>query len=98
EPKAVFANSVRQALTYVEAGEVDAALVYRTDALRAPGVRVTAVAPAGSHAPIRYTAAVVSGAAHAYQGRRFVAFLRGPTAAAVFLGHGFQPPTAGEAD
>jgi molybdate transport system substrate-binding protein len=92
EPRVVYATNVRQALAYVQAGEVDAALVYRTDAVSAAGVRVVAAVPPGSHAPVRYTAAVVAASERAASARRFVQFLAEPGGRAVFRAHGFPPP------
>jgi molybdate transport system substrate-binding protein len=94
--KVVFASSVRHALAYAESGEVDAALVYRTDALRSRRVRVAAVAPAGSHSPIRYSAAVVAASENAPAARRFVAFVSGEEGAAIFRELGFAPAATGE--
>jgi molybdate transport system substrate-binding protein len=90
-PRAVLASNVRQALTYVERGEVDAALVYRTDALRSPGVVVVATAPPGSHRPIRYPAARVAAGANRDDALRFLDFIAGPAGEARFRALGFGP-------
>lgn len=92
EGKVVYTADVRQALAYAERGEVDAALVYRTDALRAPRVRVVAVAPPGSHPPILYPAAVTTGSHDPAEAARYLEFLTGPEAAAIFRRFGFAPP------
>ena len=92
--KAVFTTNVRQALTYAERGEVDAALVYRTDAMTSTRVRVAAAAPAGSHPPIVYPAALVLPVTDA--ARRYLAFLSGPEAAEVLRRRGFLVPAAEE--
>ncbi|HWQ69504.1 MAG TPA: molybdate ABC transporter substrate-binding protein, partial [Patescibacteria group bacterium] len=55
QPKLIFTENVRQALAYVVRGEVEAALVYATDAQSAgESVRVIAVAPEGSAPLARY--------------------------------------------
>jgi molybdate transport system substrate-binding protein len=87
--KAVYAKDVRQVLAYVEAGEVDAGVVYATDALTSKGVKVAAVAPAGSHSPVVYPAAVVSASANAGTARDFLQWLSGTGAKAVFAKYGF---------
>jgi molybdate transport system substrate-binding protein len=91
EPRVIFTTNVRQALTYAERGEVDAALVYRTDAVESGRVRVVAEAPAGSHAPIVYPAARVA-ASESAAAREYLDFLSGPAAAAIFASRGFTPP------
>lgn len=92
EPKAIYAQNVRQVLTYLERGEVDAGLVYRTDAVGSARVRVVAQAPEDSHRPIRYPAAVVAGTAQPAAARAYLAFLAGAEARAVFTRHGFTLP------
>ena len=52
--KTVFAKDVRQVLNYVETGNVDAGIVYQTDALTSNKVEIIAEAPAGSHTPVVY--------------------------------------------
>ena len=54
--KAVLAKDVRQVLTYVETGNVDAGIVYSTDALSSSKVKVVATAPPNSHDPVIYPA------------------------------------------
>src|SRR5213078_4705154 len=77
----VYAASVRQVLDYVVRGEVDAAIVYATDAIQAgENVRVIARADPAWHEPIHYVAAVVKKSAHADAAKRFVNFLRGDAA------------------
>ncbi len=86
----VFAPDVRAALAYVQSGNVDAAIVYRTDAEAVEGVRTLDIVPADSHEPIVYPAAVVGRSANQAVATRFVEFLRGPKAQAIFRRHGFQ--------
>lgn len=87
--KAIRGQHVRQVLGYVELGEVDAGIVYATDAATSARVRVVAHAPQRSHDPIRYEAAVVAGARHPAAARAFVAFLARPEAQRVLRGLGF---------
>lgn len=84
------ADSVRGALAYVARGEAPLGIVYATDARVEPRVRVLADFPDGSHAPIRYPAALLRGAGP--EAADFLAFLSGPEARAVFAGAGFGPP------
>jgi molybdate transport system substrate-binding protein len=89
EKKIVYAKDVRAVLTYVETGNADAGLVYQTDANTSTKVRVIAVAPADSHDPILYPAAVLRDAKDKTAARAFVEFLQGPDARAVFQKYGF---------
>jgi molybdate transport system substrate-binding protein len=90
ERKAVLAQNVRQVLAYVEQGNVDAGVVYRTDAAASPRVRVAAAAPPGTHRPITYPVAVVRRTASPEAARAYVAFLLGPEGREVLRRRGFR--------
>ncbi|MDT8902165.1 molybdate ABC transporter substrate-binding protein [Anaeroselena agilis] len=87
--KAVFAKDVRAVLTYVATGNVDAGIVYKTDAVSGAKVKIAAIAPAGSHKPIVYPVAILSGAKQPKAAEEFLAYLTGPEGKAVFEKHGF---------
>jgi molybdate transport system substrate-binding protein len=89
EKKVVYAKDVRAVLTYVATGNADAGLVYQTDANTSQEIRVIAVAPADSHDPILYPAAVLRDAKDKAAARAFLEFLQGPDARAVFQKYGF---------
>lgn len=89
----VMAENVRQALFFVERGEVDAGLVYGTDAKISKAVRLIATFPEDSHTPIRYPAALCKHSLHREPGLRFLDFLKGKKAASIFTKHGFTPYT-----
>ncbi|WP_202978867.1 molybdate ABC transporter substrate-binding protein [Halomicronema hongdechloris] len=91
QPKLVFGKDVRQVLAYVETGNVDAGVVYATDATVADRVRVVATAPADSHSPIVYSIGVVADSAHAEAAQALVEFLVSDTATAIFEEYGFTP-------
>ena len=90
----VYGANVRQVLSYVERGEVEAGIVYQTDARAARNVSVVATADESWHEPIRYPAAVVSASKYPDRARRFVEFLRQDEAQQVLTGHGFTSPPA----
>lgn len=90
QPKLVLGSDVRQVIGYVQSGDVDAGIVYRSDAAGVPGVTVLA-APPGSHPPVVYVAAVISGSSRPEQARAFAEFLLTPAAQAVLQQHGFDP-------
>jgi molybdate transport system substrate-binding protein len=87
--KAVYAKDVRQVLSYVASGEVDAGVVYSTDAITTKNVVICAEAPKGSVKPIIYPAAVVSVSQHPDEAKAFLAWLGGPEASTVFVKYGF---------
>lgn len=83
----VRADNVRTALVFVERGEAPLGIVYATDAAIDPGVRVVDTFPTASHLPIVYPVALTATADA--DAARFIAFLRGPAARAVFERYGF---------
>ena len=91
EPKAVFAQNVRQALDYVARGEVEAGFVYASDAA-AQGDKVRIAFAVATPTPIRYPIAVVADGPNPQAARRFVDFVRSPEAQAMLARHGFTKP------
>ena len=89
QSKIVFAKDVRTVLTYVDTGNVDAGLVYKTDAAAGKKVKILATAPDGSHAPIIYPAAVLTGTKNQKAAEEFLSYLAGPEGKSVFEKHGF---------
>jgi molybdate transport system substrate-binding protein len=88
--RAVYAKDVRQVLSYVEQAEVEAGVVYATDASISKTVTVAAFAPAGSHAPVVYPAALVNTGLQADAARSFLEWLSSPEAGAIFTKYGFS--------
>jgi molybdate transport system substrate-binding protein len=84
-------ENVRAALALVARGEARFGLVYRTDALSEPRVRIVGAFPADSHPPILYPFAVVAASTH-LQAEAFLAWLASPAAARIFAGEGFTHP------
>jgi molybdate transport system substrate-binding protein len=90
EPRLVFGENVRQVLEWAARDEVDAALVYATDAaLVADRIVAGPPAPPDSHSEILYEAAVVGGGRHAV---RLLEFLASPSAEEILLRTGFRAP------
>lgn len=88
--KAVYAKDVREVLTWVETGNVDAGVVYSTDAKISDKVKVLATAPGDTHKPIVYPAAVIKGTDSADAARDFMIFLKSDVAKKVFMKYGFS--------
>jgi molybdate transport system substrate-binding protein len=90
-PKLVMASDVRQALDYVARGEVDAGLVYSTDALAAGDrVRMVQRIDPALHEPIIYTAVTIR-TGRADQATRFIDFLLSDAGQRIHIKHGFAP-------
>ena len=88
--KAVYGSDVRQVLAWVASGEADAGLVYATDAAVEPSVRVVATAPAGTHKPIIYPAAVLKDTKHLDTAKDFLAFVSNDKNKERFAKYGFE--------
>lgn len=91
EPKAVYAQNVRQALDYVARGEADAGFVYATDAASQKD-RVKVVLTVPTETPIRYPLGIVAGGPNPSGAAAFVDFLSSPAGQAVLSRHGFRKP------
>lgn len=89
EPRVVPALDVRAALAAVEAGRVDAGVVYATDAAMSKRVRVALTIPEAEGPRIVYPAAVLAKGKATEGGRAFVSFLQGDAARAIFEKYGF---------
>jgi molybdate transport system substrate-binding protein len=88
-PKVVPTENARATLAAVESGNVDAGIVYRTDAAISKHVRIAFEIPAAIGPAISYPFALVKGAPRETEARRFLAYLGSPAARAVFVRYGF---------
>ncbi|MBF0475472.1 MAG: molybdate ABC transporter substrate-binding protein [Deltaproteobacteria bacterium] len=90
--KLILAENVRQVLDYVVRGEVDAGVVYATDAMiKRQEVKIAATAPETSHKPIIYPMAVVKGSKHEKAAKMFMSFVLSPDGKKFFEKYGFKP-------
>lgn len=92
--KLIMGENVRQVLDYVVRGEVDAGIVYKTDALMQPsGVNIFFAVPQAAHSPVLYPAAVIKNTKSPQAAKQFVEFVAGDTAACSILEkYGFAKP------
>jgi len=81
------AENVRIALAYVARGEAPLGIVYRTDAVIEPAVKIVGTFPDTSHKPIVYPAAIIKGARPG--AKNFLAFLKTQGARKLFEKAGF---------
>lgn len=91
QKKIMFAKDVRQVLSYVDSGNVDAGLVYRSDTVALKSGAVVAVAPKGSHSPILYPMAIIKDGKNRDAAKKFMEFLKTTEAAKVFANYKFVP-------
>lgn len=87
--KLVFTKDVRTVLTYVEAGNIDAGVVYYTDALSSNKVKAVATAEENLHDPIIYPIAILSGTKNQKAAEDFLAYLLSPDGKEIFEKYGF---------
>lgn len=87
--KLIFAKDVREVLSWVETGNVDAGVVYETDAKISKDVTICSTAPEGSHKKVIYPVGVVKASKHADEAQKFVDFLFSDEAKQVFTRYGF---------
>jgi molybdate transport system substrate-binding protein len=90
QAKLVLAKDVTQVLTYVESGNVDAGIVYQSDAQGSDKVKVVAVAPADSHSTIVYPAAVIASTKNLTEAKNFLSYLSSDDAQQIFVKYGFK--------
>ncbi|MGO9611450.1 MAG: molybdate ABC transporter substrate-binding protein [Dissulfurispiraceae bacterium] len=89
--KLIYAENVRQVLDYVARGEVDAGIVYSTDALvRSKDVMVVAVAPEASHKPVLYPIAIVKGTENEAAAKGLISFILSPEGRRILEKYGFK--------
>ena len=84
--KTARGENVRAALQFVARGEAPLGIVYDTDALSEPAVKIVALFPDASHPPIVYPGAAITANPQAVA---FLTWLHGPKGAAVFRKYGF---------
>jgi molybdate transport system substrate-binding protein len=82
-------ENVRAALAAVETGNVDAGIVYKTDALNSKKVKVAWEVPVAEGPAITYPAALMAGSKHAAAAKKFLDYLAEPGSLKVFEKYGF---------
>jgi len=87
--KLVMARDVRAALMYAERGEVDGALVYRTDALQAKKTSILFTVPQNLYSPISYPMALTQSGLNNREALSFFRYLQGAEAKKVLVKYGF---------
>jgi len=89
--KAVYAKDVKEVLTWVETGNVDAGVVYGTDAKTSGIVKVVATAGDDLYkTPVVYPVAVIKASKNVDDTKAFLAFISSDKAKEVFIKYGFD--------
>ncbi|MFC7392128.1 molybdate ABC transporter substrate-binding protein [Scopulibacillus cellulosilyticus] len=90
QPKTVMAKDVRQVLSYAETGNVDAGIVYKTDALTTKKVKIVATASHSDHSPIVYPAGIIKDTKHPQAAKKLYHYLQTEQAQKIFKKYGFN--------
>lgn len=89
ENRLVIAKDVRQALMYAERGEVDAAFVYRTDALLARKAVMIYEVPQELYPSVTYPVGLTSAGTKNRAAEKFLTYLKSAEAAMILEQYGF---------
>ena len=92
ETQIAQADNVRAALALVATGEAPLGVVYNSDAVAEPRVKILATFPTDSHAPIRYPAAITD-LGNKSPAEKFLKFLRSSATTAILERNGFSEAT-----
>lgn len=87
--KLIYAKNVRQVLSYLETGNVNAGFVYLSDAKTSREIRLVEIFSKNSHSPIVYLIAVLKSSKNPKIAKEFSQFLFGRSAKKVFNKYGF---------
>ncbi len=90
QSKFVFGSNVRQVLSYVESGNVDAGIVWVTDAQTSERVKVVETVAENLHSPALFPVAVLKDSKNPNVARAYVKFLLSNEAKTIFTKHGFK--------
>jgi len=88
--KLVFAMNVRQVLTYVDSGDVDAGIVYATDAAIGHTKAVSKPVPEKYMEPIDYPIALIRSSTHKQLAQEFIDLVTSPAGKSILQGRGFS--------
>ncbi len=87
--RVIPSESVRAALAAVETGNVDAGIVYKTDALHSKKVKIAYEVPVAEGPAIAYPIALVQDSKHAAAAKKFLEYLGEPSSLKTFEKYGF---------
>ena len=88
-PKLIFGTDVRATLAYVTAGNVDMAIVYKTDTTLTNNINVLYQLPPEAYTPIIYPAVIMKDSSRKQLAHRFITYLQSMRSSEIFEKHGF---------
>ena len=88
-PKLIFGADVRATLAYVTSGNVDVAIVYKTDTTLSHHIKVLYQMPAEAYTPIIYPAVVMKDSPRKQLARKFITYLQSADKCEIFEKYGF---------
>lgn len=91
QSKLVLAKDVRQVMTYIETGNVDAGLVYLSDTYQAQDIETISTAPRDTYTSIVYPTALIKASEKQDAARDFTDFLMSQEATEIYKKYGFIP-------
>ncbi len=91
QSKLISAENVRQVLDYVVRGEVDAGIVYATDAQSAKNdINIVTIAEKSSHSPILYPIALIKNGEQKQSAKEFLDFVLSSEGQQILQKYGFK--------
>lgn len=90
-PKLIMAENVKQALDYVSRGEVDAGIIFGSDALSAHG-KIKECLILEGHQAIEYPIAIVAASANKEAAQLFIDYIMSEEGQAIMQANGFAAP------
>ena len=91
EPHLVYAKDVREVLAWVQTGNVEAGIVYETDAKTSKNVVICDTADESWHTPVTYPIGIVKTTQNEKEARKFIDFLKSEKGKKILRAYGFTP-------
>jgi molybdate transport system substrate-binding protein len=88
--KVVLCENVRQVMDYTARNEVDAGMVFRTDASAGKDVEIISEASEQSHKPVLYIIAAIKGSGHDKLAKEFISMLLSDDGRKIMKKYGFR--------
>jgi len=88
--KIVLCENVRQVMDYTARNEVDAGIVFRTDAGNSKDIEIISEAPEQSHKPVLYVIAAIKGPGHEMLAKEFISMLLADEGRKILKKYGFR--------